>query len=121
MNGILGITSQVREFDYSTDPQVHLQFLQNWTGLNLSQAKNAPTTYKDYKSKSKNWMHGRRAPNYAKTLFPEMINAAESVCDMAVLVCSLCPMFVCLLFGLFVCCFCFVLVLFCRTHVIHII
>ena len=24
-------------------------------------------------------MHGRRAPNYAKTLFPEMITAAEAV------------------------------------------
>ena len=79
VNEILGIESKFREFDYRTDPQVHLQFLQSWTGLNLSQAKNAPKTFKDYRTKSKNWMHGRRAPNYAKTLFPEMISAAEAV------------------------------------------
>ena len=41
-----------------------------------------PKTLKEYEIRSRNWLNGRRAPNYAKTLFPEMIQYVKKVlCD----------------------------------------
>ena len=38
-----------------------------------------PEQYADFEFKAKNWLCGRRAPNYGNTLFPEMINKARQV------------------------------------------
>jgi hypothetical protein len=55
----------------------HLRFIAEWKGLSERQIQTAPRTYGEYESKSRNWLNGRRAPNYASTLFPEMITASE--------------------------------------------
>ena len=65
------------KFEYSTDPLKHLSFISNWNGINLNQAKSMPLNLKEYENRSKNWLNGRRAPNYAKTLFPEMIASVK--------------------------------------------
>eukprot|EP01083_Nonionella_stella_P078338 214330_1 len=56
----------------------HLQFLLRWPGLRIACASiKAPRTRREYEKKSKNWLNGRRAPNYSKTLFPFFITEAE--------------------------------------------
>eukprot|EP00484_Ammonia_sp_Unknown_P013177 CAMPEP_0197078332 /NCGR_PEP_ID=MMETSP1384-20130603/213066_1 /TAXON_ID=29189 /ORGANISM="Ammonia sp." /LENGTH=663 /DNA_ID=CAMNT_0042517197 /DNA_START=77 /DNA_END=2068 /DNA_ORIENTATION=+ len=55
----------------------HLKFLLDWPGLRVDNSPKAPKTKKEYEKKSKNWLNGRRAPNYGKTLFPFFIHAAE--------------------------------------------
>eukprot|EP01083_Nonionella_stella_P078339 214333_1 len=56
----------------------HLQFLSDWPGLRISHTSiRAPRTRKEYEKKSKNWLNGRRAPNYSRTLFPYFITDAE--------------------------------------------
>lgn len=65
----------------------HLQFLINWPGLRTCTSPSspgptpprgsAPTSQREYEKKSKNWLNGRRAPNYGRTLFPRFIRLAE--------------------------------------------
>lgn len=55
----------------------HLKFLLNWPGLRVDNSPKAPKTKKEYEKKAKNWLNGRRAPNYGKTLFPFFISSAE--------------------------------------------
>jgi len=38
-----------------------------------------PKSYTEFEYKAKNWLNGRKAPNYALTLFPDMIHKAEAV------------------------------------------
>ena len=59
------------------NPLYHLEFLCQWKGLKMNQIKTIPQTYLEFESKAKSWLNGRRAPNYGKTLFPEMINSAQ--------------------------------------------
>lgn len=58
-------------------PSDHLSFLINWPGLRVDASPRAPKSKKEYEKKSKNWLNGRRAPNYGKTLFPFFIASAE--------------------------------------------
>lgn len=64
------------------DPMVHLRFLSEWTGLKTQQMQYMPKSYSEFEYKAKNWLNGRKAPNYALTLFPEMIHRAEAVCKV---------------------------------------
>merc|ERR1719412_2713503 len=70
----------VRECDLfisSLSPSDHLQFLKDWPGLRVDNSPKAPKSKKEYEKKSKNWLNGRRASNYGKTLFPFFIASAE--------------------------------------------
>ena len=72
----------LESFGYSIDAAAmnkHLGFIIAWKGLKTRQIQNAPKTYLEFENKAKNWLNGRRAPNYASTLFPDMIKAAGSV------------------------------------------
>ena len=55
----------------------HLPFLLRWPGLRTDASPKAAKTLKDYEKKAKNWLKGRRAPNYAKTLFPQFVRDAK--------------------------------------------
>ena len=78
------------KFVYKTEAIKHLGFITNWNGINLNQAKSMPKSLKEYENRSKNWLNGRRAPNYAKTLFPEMIHAVKKVWSLLFLFLSVC-------------------------------
>jgi len=56
----------------------HLPFLLHWPGLRTDASTKRAASKKEYEKKSKNWLNGRRAPNYAKTLFPRFIHDAEA-------------------------------------------
>eukprot|EP01084_Bolivina_argentea_P161567 281252_1 len=66
-----------QEYLCTVCPTDHLGFLLNWPGLRTDNSPKAPKTKKEYEKKSKNWLNGRRAPNYGKTLFPFFIADAE--------------------------------------------
>ena len=74
----LGLDQRARQsvppFRCVVKPSEHLQFLIDWPGLRTCGSK---PTERDYERKSKNWLKGRRAPNFAKTLFPHFIRLAE--------------------------------------------
>ena len=57
----------------------YIQFVIQWNGLKMKQIKNSPANYEEYERKARNWLNGRRAPNYAGTLFPDMVRASEQV------------------------------------------
>ena len=57
----------------------YIQFVIQWNGLKMKQIKNSPANYAEYERKARNWLNGRRAPNYAGTLFPDMVRGAEQV------------------------------------------
>jgi len=59
------------------NPLNHLNFLTTWCGLRIENTDRVPKTRKEYEKKSKNWLNGRRAPNYGKTLFPMFIFESE--------------------------------------------
>ena len=63
------------------DPIKHLRFLSEWTGLKTQQMQFMPKSYTEFEYKAKNWLNGRKAPNYALTLFPEMIHHSESYAE----------------------------------------
>lgn len=62
-------------------PLKHLRFLSEWTGLKTQQMQFMPKSYTEFEYKAKNWLNGRKAPNYALTLFPEMIHHSESYAE----------------------------------------
>ena len=62
------------------NPLEHLKFLSEWTGLKTQQMQYMPKSYSEFEYKAKNWLNGRKAPNYALTLFPAMIHQSEAVC-----------------------------------------
>ena len=72
MNMSLGLPALSTSQQYSCNvaPKEHLKFLLDWPGLRVDNSPKAPKTKKEYEKKSKNWLNGRRAPNYGKTLFP---------------------------------------------------
>lgn len=78
-NHRLNLTAPVTPYQYHCDPLQHLQFLSEWKGLKMRQITNYPRTYTEFEAKAKNWLNGRRAPNYGATLFPDMIKTAETV------------------------------------------
>eukprot|EP01083_Nonionella_stella_P055238 145780_1 len=70
------------KFIFEVDnPLKHLRFLAEWTGLKTQQMQYMPKSYTEFEYKAKNWLNGRKAPNYALTLFPEMIHHAESYAE----------------------------------------
>ena len=79
MNMNLGLPalSAAQQYSCSVQPTEHLKFLLDWPGLRVDNSPKAPKTKKEYEKKSKNWLNGRRAPNYGKTLFPFFIHDAE--------------------------------------------
>eukprot|EP01084_Bolivina_argentea_P019158 35631_1 len=86
INGILAINlSNYRSsnpntdlsFNYSVDrPLQYLTFLSEWNGIKTRNIATQPSSYNEFEQKAKNWLNGRRAPNYGNTLFPEMIKAS---------------------------------------------
>ena len=73
--------SNYHKFMYEVkDPWKHLRFLAEWTGLKTQQMQYMPKSYTEFEYKAKNWLNGRKAPNYALTLFPDMIHQSEAVC-----------------------------------------
>ncbi len=75
--------SDCTKFLYVVDsPLKHLRFLSEWTGLKTQQMQYMPKSYTEFEYKAKNWLNGRKAPNYALTLFPEMIRHAESYAEI---------------------------------------
>lgn len=78
-NHRLNLASPLQPYRYQVDPLQHLQFLSEWKGLKMRQITNYPRTYTEFEAKAKNWLNGRRAPNYGATLFPDMIKTAETV------------------------------------------
>merc|ERR1719464_1724720 len=53
------------------------KFIENWNGLNMNQMRSLPKSLQEYENRAKNWLNGRRAINYAQTLFPEILLCAE--------------------------------------------
>mmetsp|Transcript_25623 Transcript_25623/g.31235 ORF Transcript_25623/g.31235 Transcript_25623/m.31235 type:complete len:368 (+) Transcript_25623:100-1203(+) len=68
----------INKYKCNINPMKHLLFLINWGGLRMENTKGIPTTLKEYERKSKNWLNGRRAPNYGKTLFPWFLNEIDN-------------------------------------------
>ena len=54
-----------------------LDYLYQWNGLKIP--RNAKLNDKQYLKRSKNWLNGRRAPQYGNTLFPLCLDAADQV------------------------------------------
>ena len=74
----INLTVPFEQFLYEiSNPHQHLGFLYSWKGLRSEKLMVMPTKYGDFQFKAKNWVCGRRAPNYANSLFPEMIHKAE--------------------------------------------
>ena len=70
LNMQLGLSQLNPSYQYkcNIDPRVHLKFLIDWPGLRIgSDSAKAPKTKREYEKKAKNWLNGRRAPNYGKT------------------------------------------------------
>ena len=59
------------------EPGKYLVFLTDWSGIKSRSASSSPNCYLEFESKAKNWLNGRRAPNYGNTLFPDMLTSAE--------------------------------------------
>eukprot|EP01083_Nonionella_stella_P070491 188634_1 len=77
-NHRLNIIKSVPSYKYTCDAVKHLSFLADWKGLKMRQITNYPRTYTEFEAKAKNWLNGRRAPNYGASLFPDMIKTAET-------------------------------------------
>ena len=80
LNMQLGLSQlqHINQYKCNIDPRSHLKFLIDWPGLRLgSDSAKAPRSKREYEKKAKNWLNGRRAPNYGKTLFPHFISEAE--------------------------------------------
>ena len=74
----INLTVPFQQFSYQIiDSAHHLSFLYSWKGLRSEKLMAMPSKYSEFVFKSKNWVCGRRAPNYANTLFPQMIGNAE--------------------------------------------
>lgn len=68
----------IEEYRYIVDqPLKYLNFLSEWSGIKTRNTSTQPQTYEEFESKAKNWLNGRRAPNYGNTLFPDMIKSSE--------------------------------------------
>ena len=61
----------------TTRMKEYLSFIYEWNGL-TSSAK-IPSTYKDYETKARNWLNGRRSTKYSNNLFFDMIHSALNV------------------------------------------
>jgi len=74
---------EMEKFQFSVDDpeNEHLKFLSEWTGLKTQQMQYMPKSYAEFEYKAKNWLNGRKAPNYAQTLFPSMIHKAEEYAE----------------------------------------
>eukprot|EP01084_Bolivina_argentea_P109838 196235_1 len=68
-----------KSFEYAISNPItsHLNYLITWKGLRSEKMTVMPQRYQEFEFKAKNWVCGRRAPNYANTLFPQMIVHAE--------------------------------------------
>ena len=55
----------------------YISFIYEWNGLTSS--SKIPTTYKNYQSKARNWLNGRRSKKYSNTLFVDMIESTYNV------------------------------------------
>lgn len=73
----------------------YIQFVIQWNGLKMKQIKNSPANYAEYERKARNWLNGRRAPNYAGTLFPDMVRAAQQVCLQLIYNVQCCSSYLC--------------------------
>eukprot|EP01084_Bolivina_argentea_P028396 52778_1 len=65
------------DYIYSVpNPLKYLTFLSEWNGIKTRNTSTEPTSYIEFEAKAKNWLNGRRAPNYGNTLFPDMIKSS---------------------------------------------
>ena len=55
----------------------YISYIYKWNGL--TSASKIPTTYREYQSKARNWLNGRRAKKYSDTLFVDMIQSILNV------------------------------------------
>ena len=51
-------------------------YIHKWNGIS---ARNNPTTYREYETKARNWLNGRRSKKYSDTLFVDMIESSLNV------------------------------------------
>eukprot|EP01084_Bolivina_argentea_P291956 501843_1 len=65
-------------YKHYIDAETQCKFIQNWNGLNTNQMRSVPKSFQDYETRAKNWLNGRRAINYAQSLFPEMMLCADA-------------------------------------------
>jgi len=70
-----------KKFVVKMDKKQHLSFIHKWNGLKLRGMDKLPQTIDEYERKSINWLNGRRATNYGKTLFPFFIHCVKSHFD----------------------------------------
>eukprot|EP01084_Bolivina_argentea_P159261 277391_1 len=64
-----------------TEMNKFLLLILNWNGINTRNScdpSKLPSTYKDYQLKAKNQINGSRAKHYSRTLYPYMIDCAET-------------------------------------------
>jgi hypothetical protein len=86
INSMLDIN--LNNYNYNNDPQnnlylcnvpnplKYLTFLSEWNGIKTRNTSSQPSNYLEFEAKAKNWLNGRRAPNYGNTLFPDMIKSS---------------------------------------------
>eukprot|EP00484_Ammonia_sp_Unknown_P000432 CAMPEP_0197023580 /NCGR_PEP_ID=MMETSP1384-20130603/4250_1 /TAXON_ID=29189 /ORGANISM="Ammonia sp." /LENGTH=684 /DNA_ID=CAMNT_0042451813 /DNA_START=180 /DNA_END=2234 /DNA_ORIENTATION=+ len=82
INSMLGVHHQLSQsnllYHYDVrEPLKYLTFLSEWNGIKTRGSSSHPSCYADFESKAKNWLNGRRAPNYGNTLFPDMIKSSD--------------------------------------------
>ena len=77
INSMLSIRKFTSYSYIVSEPLKYLNFLSEWSGIKTRNTSTQPTTYIEFESKAKNWLNGRRAPNYGNTLFPDMIKSSE--------------------------------------------
>ena len=54
----------------------YTSYIHKWNGIATT---NNPTTYKEYETKARNWLNGRRSKKYSDTLFVDMIESSLNV------------------------------------------
>ena len=80
MNMNLGLPalSAAQQYSCTVQPKKYLKFLLDWPGLREDNSPKAPKSKKEYETKSKVWLNGQRASNYAEGLFPDLIISVEA-------------------------------------------
>ena len=77
---LFGDDDNTLKFEYeniSTEKmEKYVSYIHKWNGVSSA---NTPTTYKQYETKARNWLNGRRAKKYSDSLFVDMIQSSLNV------------------------------------------
>lgn len=69
--------------NFTLDPDIicnsYLQFIIKWNGLHVKYVRRQPKKYNEYKTRAVNWLNGRRAPNYDRSLYPDILEMTQEV------------------------------------------